>query len=518
LMNTLPGLPMFAHGQIEGYTEKYGMEYQRAYYDENPIDWLIERHEREVFPVLKKRYIFSEVKNFWIYDFLYENGNVDENVFVYSNQHENEKGLVLFNNKYESASGAFYFAREKLVGNSSKSSSLYNTNIAENLNIKNSDFHFYILRDATSGLEYFFNGKELHENGIFINLAGYEYRVYLNFEEVFDPSGEAYLYYKTNFGRGNYNVKRELGKIRLSSLHNAFDDIFSDSFLKQFFDLTLSRKPSKQKISFLEEEAKRKLNVLIDEMSEQILVKKDISKVKDKFLMNFTRPIKMLHIVKGSLNKNKIKVDKEILDNINNYTNSKLLVLLIFNAISILKEFIDDKNLAKNYLRELMLTKPIKKIISKNAENEEKIGPQILLINILLQLEEEYQDLDKLPDEYLKLRSPKKIYELLVDSKKEFMSELMKKELITTFLNVNLYNEKEYFNKESWEEVLDQIHVFSIYKYYNAIQLSTKTKSKQKIEFIRFVKKSYSINNYLKKQAISSKYLFKDLLVKIKLN
>jgi hypothetical protein len=31
LMATLPGLPMFGHGQIEGFEEKYGMEYRRAY-------------------------------------------------------------------------------------------------------------------------------------------------------------------------------------------------------------------------------------------------------------------------------------------------------------------------------------------------------------------------------------------------------------------------------------------------------------------------------------------------------
>ncbi len=33
LMSTLPGLPMFGHGQIEGFTEKYGMEYRRPRYD-----------------------------------------------------------------------------------------------------------------------------------------------------------------------------------------------------------------------------------------------------------------------------------------------------------------------------------------------------------------------------------------------------------------------------------------------------------------------------------------------------
>ncbi len=51
LMATLPGLPMFGHGQIEGFTEKYGMEYRRAYQDEQPDGDLLRRHEREIFPL-----------------------------------------------------------------------------------------------------------------------------------------------------------------------------------------------------------------------------------------------------------------------------------------------------------------------------------------------------------------------------------------------------------------------------------------------------------------------------------
>lgn len=34
MLITLPGLPMFAHGQLEGFSEKYGMEYKRSYYTE----------------------------------------------------------------------------------------------------------------------------------------------------------------------------------------------------------------------------------------------------------------------------------------------------------------------------------------------------------------------------------------------------------------------------------------------------------------------------------------------------
>lgn len=54
LMTTMPGLPMFGHGQVEGLTEKYGMEYRKPYYDEETDKDLVRRHEREIFPLLKE--------------------------------------------------------------------------------------------------------------------------------------------------------------------------------------------------------------------------------------------------------------------------------------------------------------------------------------------------------------------------------------------------------------------------------------------------------------------------------
>ena len=86
MMSTLPGLPMFGHGQIEGFTEKYGMEYRWPRYDETPDPWLVERHEREIAPLLKRRWLFAESSNFLLYDFFQANGAVDENVFAYSNR------------------------------------------------------------------------------------------------------------------------------------------------------------------------------------------------------------------------------------------------------------------------------------------------------------------------------------------------------------------------------------------------------------------------------------------------
>ncbi len=91
MMSTLPGLPMFGHGQMEGFSEKYGMEYRRAYYNEIPDQWLVDRHAREISPLLHKRYVFAGVDNFLLYDVYTPEGRVDENVFAYSNSYEARK-------------------------------------------------------------------------------------------------------------------------------------------------------------------------------------------------------------------------------------------------------------------------------------------------------------------------------------------------------------------------------------------------------------------------------------------
>ena len=85
LLSTLPGLPMFGHGQIEGFREKYGMEFRRAKWDETADDGLVRGHEWKIFPLLHRRHLFADVEQFLLYDFFTANGSVDENVFAYSN-------------------------------------------------------------------------------------------------------------------------------------------------------------------------------------------------------------------------------------------------------------------------------------------------------------------------------------------------------------------------------------------------------------------------------------------------
>ncbi len=105
LMATMPGLPMFGHGQVEGFAENYGMEYRRAYLDETPDADLIARHEREIFPLLHRRALFAEVADFALYDFVTANGTVNEDVFAYSNRRHGERTLIVYHNRFGDTRG-----------------------------------------------------------------------------------------------------------------------------------------------------------------------------------------------------------------------------------------------------------------------------------------------------------------------------------------------------------------------------------------------------------------------------
>ena len=102
LMATMPGLPMFGHGQVEGYEEKYGMEYQRPQLTEGVDEHLVWMHKEYIAPLLHDRHLFAETTFFRLYDFEQHPGVINENVFAYSNRCGDERVLVLYNNSYGS--------------------------------------------------------------------------------------------------------------------------------------------------------------------------------------------------------------------------------------------------------------------------------------------------------------------------------------------------------------------------------------------------------------------------------
>ncbi|MCB9260401.1 MAG: alpha-amylase [Ignavibacteriales bacterium] len=518
LMSTLPGLPMFAHGQIEGYTEKYGMEYQRAYYDEQPNQWLVERHEREIFPILKKRHIFSEVQKFWIYDFLDQTGNVNENIFVYSNEYNGDKGLVVFNNKFDSTRGSFYYSRQKLNGNSSNNNNLHNTDIAYNLGIKNSDFHFYILRDVTTGLEYFFNGKDIHSNGLHLILGGFEYRVYLHFEEIYDQTGDAYKLFKENYGRGIYNIKGELDRLKLSSIHNSFENLFNEDFLIKYIKIFESKKSNKNIIEEIKELLPEKLDQIINSIADQFIISGNANNFKERFIADVISIVNLIAQVKTDFKNKKVQANSEIQKLFFEKLEIKWLIILLFKTLINLKLLFNKNDEMENeYFDKLQLIRPIKNILRQKIKDEGFISVQILLIDVLLQFDEVLERFVKISDEFLKQRSGQKLYEFVLIDNKEFFEELIKKEIFTTYLEVNTHDGKIYFSKERFEELVEVLTLVYNVRFNKNVESKYKSKLKQKTETVRFIKKLSLIQRYLIKQSDDSEYLFLILLENLKI-
>jgi glycosidase len=234
VMVTLPGLPMFGHGQIEGFSEKYGMEYRRAYWDEQPDSFLIQRHERQIFPLLHRRYLFADAEHFLLYDF-YTSDGVNEDVYAYSNRFGDERSLVLYHNKYATARGRIKLSSAYSVKtNQGNDRSLVQRSLGDGLALKAEAQCFYIFRDQSNGLEYLRNGQELYEQGFYIELGPYQYHVFLDFHEVYDNEWRQYAHLASQLnGRGVPSIKEALREVFLQPIHQPFKELVNSDLFRR---------------------------------------------------------------------------------------------------------------------------------------------------------------------------------------------------------------------------------------------------------------------------------------------
>jgi glycosidase len=235
LMVTLPGLPMFGHGQVEGLTEKYGMEYRRAYWDEQPDAEVVERHERQIFPLLRRRGLFAEAASFLLYDFFTPDGTVNEDVFAYSNRLGSERGLVLCHNKYASTHGwvrtsVAYLGAPGPAGERA----LVQQDLGSGLGLHRDRNSFCIFRDHLTGREYIRNSLELCENGLYAELGAYDCHVFLDFHEVNDNDQGSYARLAARLnGQGVPSVEESLRGMLLEPIHQPFEELVNAGLFRR---------------------------------------------------------------------------------------------------------------------------------------------------------------------------------------------------------------------------------------------------------------------------------------------
>lgn len=456
---TMPGLPMFGHGQVEGYHEKYGMEYRKAYWDEHPNEGLMQRHEREIFPLTKKRYLFAEVENFLFYDFVSGDGSVNDNVFAYSNSARGERAMVVYNNKYDRATGwvrsSVPFAEK--TGNGDETHQVQKS-LRQGLNLPYDGGAYLIFRDLISGLEYIRNCKQVCDEGLFFELDGFKYQVFANMYEVQENQWRHYeqLNEKLN-GQGVPSISEEIKEIAHKPLHEAFQFVYEPLFFGEF----LSNLNGSGKDSFIKEFEKKYTAALFvaqqyaqgrnefELISE--LVKTEISAIFDlaKFESKFTKAEATKY--------------KAFIDRVEAVCKQRDLIAVVYFwlVLHALGKLVDGINFGFNsvvFSDNWLLTKRVRQFFETHISREDA-QESTLLVKILI----ESQNI------------------LLADEVSPFqtLSALLNQPQVQQVLKINQHENVTWFNKEAFQKLVDAFLIISV------VQVISKQPKKK--DFLRSV-------------------------------
>lgn len=175
LLATLPGLPLIGHGQLEGLSEKYGMEYGRSYRDEPVDEGFLAHHERMIFPLLRRRHLFAGADDFRLYDAIGPDGRPVDDLIAFSNAHGDERALVVYNNCHEPRGGRLDHAFGPGGAPGEK--------LSDALGLSDAAGEV-VLRDPRQGEELRRHADDLRRQGLIVELPPYGCRVFTEFERI----------------------------------------------------------------------------------------------------------------------------------------------------------------------------------------------------------------------------------------------------------------------------------------------------------------------------------------------
>ncbi len=433
MMCTMPGLPMFGHGQIEGFAEKYGMEYRKAYWDEQADQWLIDRHQREIFPVLKKRYLFSDVENFFLYDF-YSDGHVNEDVLAFSNRFGDERALVLYHNKFATARGWINLSAAYL-----DDGELRQTFLWQGMGINPAENNFLCFHDHISGLEYIRSAKEISERGLYFELDAFKYRVFWDFNEVTDSVEEPWARIAHELkGEGVISLSDALNEMIYRDILFPFTETINQGSLEWLGKELENGKLKKE----VEKTFQKKSDALIKAVIK--FEKLDAKKIRNLDFINAYLSILNLANVPVStfpgiskLNKNLLKFLDVFFKKQKEDQPDRLYVLLIVLFVRILHDLYahhSDKKLHGTYFNKRAFNRAIEKTIPAKHLDAYRYNDLEQLIEISANTEE--------------LQDPQK-------EAPAFLENLFSDYMVQDYLKMNRYEDVTYFNKERFEELLD---------------------------------------------------------------
>ncbi len=438
MLSTMPGLPMFGHGQIEGYEEKYGMEYYRPYWEETPDNYLIQRHQSDIFPLLKHRYVFADVANFLIYDFYIGSGQVNEDVFAYSNAARGEHGLVIYNNRYNTTQG---WIKQSCSYLNKETGELESRDIYDGLALGGGQQHFVIYKDVHSGLQYIRSSQEIKEKGLFFDLDAYKYHVLMDFREVQDNGEGQYAALTTYLnGRGVPSIEEALKELILAPVLQPINDLLNPESLRMLYDhrLNAAEDVLDAEVLSIHAEKRRRLYQAIASFTNANAALDPILNEADRGL----EAILKLNVFEARYpfpGSKKYRTSLAFIQENFGHYPFIWYVLFVWNDLRLMGKVITQKNqyaeISRSWLEEWGILRHVAITCQELGLDEGQANSTVQILKLLTQ--------QQLWVDQIHEKSPL----MLVES---WFSESE----IRHFLNVNRHREKLWFNKEAFESMI----------------------------------------------------------------
>ncbi|MSQ15580.1 MAG: alpha-amylase [Dehalococcoidia bacterium] len=497
MMVTMPGLPMFGHGQIEGLTERYGMEYRRAYRDEYPDQYLVQRHEREIFPLLHRRHLFAEVRNFLLYDLFTTEGSVNENVFAYSNRDGNERALVAYNNKFEGARGWIRVSAAFIRTEGGDGGMLTQSTLGEGLDLHDDENYFCIFRDHVSNLQYVRSNREMLEKGLYLELGPYKYKVFLDFYEVQDNEQRHYANLAAYLnGGGVPSIEEALQETFSQPVHQPFKELVNPGMFRWLMDNVVAD-PATQPNPLALDEVEAKMAHLLREIKGLVGVGGDEQ--------SFAREVRddleamlLLPVLADRLWSNGIPIDPGVKKysaiglSSTTFMYGCLLGWLFVHSLGKIVNQDDFQQQSRSWIDEWLFRKVIEDALRGLGLNEEESSKAIALIKLLTAHQDwtGYLATDAMP-----------AY-TVVDS-------LLKDDEVQEFLQVNRYQDVLWYGKESFEQLIWWLFTIDIVK-------ASSEKTRPQNDTRQHITESYRLVQKLHSASLDSGYRVKELLTLLK--
>ncbi len=438
LMATMPGLPMFGHGQIQGFAEKYGMEYYRPYWEESPDMYLVQRHQREIFPLLKKRDLFSGVKHFLLFDFFTGEGKVNEDVFAYSNGNMNQLALVVYHNRFGSTSGWIHRSVHYLNKNTEN---LEDQTLYDGLRLSEGNDRYLLFRDQASGMEFIRSIHEIKERGLYFSLNAYECHVFLDFRQVTDDGTGQYgrLCAYLN-GRGVPNIDEALRELMLAPILNPLRELINPQSLRTMYQNRLGRKSShlnKEILDIHHERYRRFLSAIADFVN----VDKDLSKILREEQRGLEALLRLPVFQERYPFPGSARYE-EVLDSIQaNFNDYPFIwfVLILWNELRLMGRVISDEaqyaEISRSWLDEWGISRLVQRTLVECGLDSGQADSGVDILRMLIGQQNWVQSVEE--------KTPRILIE-----------DWLAIEDMRNFINLNRYQDKLWFNKESFESML----------------------------------------------------------------